>query len=1071
MTDFQEAFQQLNAAQQKAVKTIDGPVMVIAGPGTGKTQLLSMRVAQILRATDSDPSNILCLTFTNKAAINMRERLYKLVGPESRHVTVKTFHSFAADIMNTYADHFWNGAPLTVAPDAVQLEVIRSILAELPLDNPLASTFAGTFTQIEQVKQALKLAKEAGLTPDKLRHIIQQNIKYLDEVEPQVVELLQAPLSAKKLPSLIDGLAALPVQTNLEDNLLLPLDTVMQESLAAAVVLDEPIGKTTHTGAWKRRWLQTEDGNKGMFDERRRNMWWLAVSDVYEQYRDKLHARGYYDYADMLIEVIQQLETHADMRANLQERYNYILIDEFQDTNAAQLRLAHLIADHHANNNRPNLMAVGDDDQSIFAFNGAELNNILSFQRSYPDTTVIVLEDNYRSSQEILNTAQTIIEQAEDRLVNRDKTITKNLRAQKAPGKPSTITHNSYPTRQHQQSEVARSIQQLWKENSGSIAVLARGHESLQQLASILAELNVPIRYERRSNVLDHPAVQQICLIARIAVGISHGDRNTVNVELAKLLRHPMWNISDSVLWKLALANYSSPDWLHSLLDHANPHLQNIASWLSWLSRISTQEPLGYTMEYILGMKEGEYLLSPFRDFYLSNKRPNLEYLEVLSAIEQLTAHTKEFAATHQPNLVDFVEFIELNLSNQRVIADESWFVSGDRSVELLTVYKAKGLEFDTVFVVDAVEDSWKPRTARRKSPANLGLQNYGEKYDDYVRLLYVAATRAKRNLFVTSYFTNDKGEAVLASPLLSTLPLNQIDQPGAEPITVLEESLRWPRLPEPDEKSLLADRLENFTLTASSLIDFLNVAEAGPSSFLERHLLRVPHPGSVAGSYGDAIHSALETAQRLVNTTGFRLEPVLDRFENTLENHQLSRNDFKRYHQKGLALLRDLFENQKIVLSKGSMAEQKLQDIIIGQAKVGGRLDRLDMPDKDSLVIVDYKTGKPLTSLQTKDSTKMVKAWRHQTQLGFYCLIAKESTAYRTRNTITAQMLYVEAEKPGQISLSYTPQPEDLSKLENLVSVVWEHIMKLDFPDTSKYTLDIKGVQQFEDDLLNGLI
>lgn len=1071
MSDFQEAFKQLNAAQQQAVKTIDGPVMVIAGPGTGKTQLLSMRVAQILRSTDSAPSNILCLTFTNKAAVNMRERLYQMVGPESRHVTVKTFHSFAADIMNTYADHFWNGAPLTAAPDAVQLEVIRSILAELPLDNPLASTFAGTFTQIEQVKQALKLAKEAGLTPDKLRHIIQQNLKYLDQIEPQVVELLQAPLSAKKLPGVIDGLAALPVQTNLEDDLLLPLDTVMQESLAAAVLLDEPTGKTTHTGAWKRRWLQTEDGQKGMFDERRRNNWWLSVSDVYELYRDKLHARGYYDYADMLIEVIQQLEAHADMRANLQERYNYILIDEFQDTNAAQLRLAHLIADHHANNNRPNLMAVGDDDQSIFAFNGAELNNMLSFQRSYPDTTVIVLEDNYRSSQEILNTSQSIIEQAEDRLVNRDTTITKNLRAKRAPDTPSKIFHTSYPTRQHQQSEVARSIQKLWKDNTGSIAVLARSHESLQQLASILAELAVPIRYERRSNVLDHVAVQQICLIARIAVSISNGDRNTVNAELAKLLRHPMWGISDNELWKLAVANYGSPDWLHSLLEHTKPHLQNIASWLSWLSRISTQESLSCTLDYILGLKEGEYLLSPFKDFYLSSKKPSLEYLEVLSAIEQLTAQTREFATTHQPNLVDFVEFIELNLSNQRVIADESWFVSGDRSVELLTVYKAKGLEFDTVFVIDAIEDSWKPRTARRKSPANLGLQNYGEKYDDYVRLLYVAATRAKRNLFVTSYFTNDKGDTVLASPLLSALPLKQVEQPATEPITVLEESLHWPRLPEPDEKSLLADRLDNFTLTATSLIDFLNVAEAGPDSFLERHLLRVPHPGSAVGSYGVAIHGALETAQRLVNTASLQLEPVLDRFEHTLQSQQLSQNDYKRYHQKGLALLNDLLVNQKIVLTKGSAAEQKLADVTIGQARLSGRLDRLDFPDKDSIIVSDYKTGKPLASFETRDSTKMVKAWRHQTQLGFYCLLIKESAAYHTRDTISAQMLYVEAEKASQISLAYTPRPEDITRLEKLASIVWQHIMKLDFPDTSKYTLDIKGVQQFEDDLLNGLI
>ncbi len=125
-----------------------------------------------------------------------------------------------------------------------------------------------------------------------------------------------------------------------------------------------------------------------MFTERKRNVWWLAIADVYESYRDQLHKRGYYDYSDMLIEVLEQLQAEPDMRADLQERFLYVLIDEFQDTNAAQLRLAHQVADHYISNNRPNLMAVGDDDQSIFAFNGAELNNMLSFRRSSADIGV-----------------------------------------------------------------------------------------------------------------------------------------------------------------------------------------------------------------------------------------------------------------------------------------------------------------------------------------------------------------------------------------------------------------------------------------------------------------------------------------------------------------------------------------------------------------------------------------------------------------------------------------------------------------------------------------------------------
>ncbi len=200
--EFAAAYKQLNTAQKKAVDIIEGPVLVIAGPGTGKTQLLGVRVANILQKTDTDASSILCLTFTNKAATNMRERLYQLIGPASRNVVVRTFHSFAAEIMNQYPDYFWNGARLSVAPDAVQLEIIQGILARLPLDNPLASTFAGTFTALSDVSQGLKLAKEAGLTPDQLRHIITQNIRYIDKIEAELCEVLTPSLSVKNMPEL-----------------------------------------------------------------------------------------------------------------------------------------------------------------------------------------------------------------------------------------------------------------------------------------------------------------------------------------------------------------------------------------------------------------------------------------------------------------------------------------------------------------------------------------------------------------------------------------------------------------------------------------------------------------------------------------------------------------------------------------------------------------------------------------------------------------------------------------------------------------------------------------------------
>ena len=1068
MKSFEQAYKQLNAEQRKAVDTLEGPVMVVAGPGTGKTQLLSVRVANILQKTDSDASNILCLTFTNKAALNMRERLNTLIGSAARNVVVRTFHSFAAEIMNQYPDYFWNGASLSVAPDAVQDDIIQTILSKLPLDNPLATTFAGSYTALSDVKNALKLAKEAGLTPEDLADIIKKNLAYIDSIESQLCTILEPSLSIKKLDGLQQAVEKLPKQKIDAESLLLPLSSVIQDSLMLAIAQDEGTGKTKETGKWKKRWVQRVNGALGMHAERKRNEWWQAIVDVYAQYRAELHRRGYYDYSDMLIEVIEQLQSQPDMLADVQERFLYVLIDEFQDTNAAQLRLAHLVADHYAANGRPNLMTVGDDDQSIFAFNGAELNNMLSFKRSYPDTTVVVLKDNYRSSQAILDVAGQIIEQAADRLVMRESTFDKTLTSKITVKKSAEIKHLSHPTREHQFTAIAATIQDLWSSGERDIAVLARSNESLRQLAYNLLHLNVPIRYDQQANILDHEAVKCFCLIATTVVAIAAGDKSTVNAGLAEIVKHPMWEFSPKALWKLAMANYSAPDWLDSLLSSDDEQFNNLGNWLVWLARTSSSEPLPRTMEYIIGLEKGQYMLSPFRKYYLDLQSTTNNYLETLSAVQLLRGLTKEFASKNA-TLSDFVHFVELNISTGRVIANESWFVSGEEAVQLLTIHKAKGLEFEYVFVIDAIESAWSPRSTRRASPANLQLQAYGEKYDDYIRLLYVAASRAKRAFIATSFFTDEKGNEVLPTPLLSALPLTTVKETKQTPLEILEVSSRWPALSTTNEKALLSDALEKFALSPSAFINFLNVAEAGPLSFKERYLLRIPKPHSAVGSYGTAIHAALETAQRLINTTKLNTGTVLDRFESALSDEHLSPQDHDRYRIRGEQLLHSILDDAEVLLPKGGVTEQRIDNIILGPARLKGTIDRINIVG-DSLVISDYKTGKPLSSFDTQDKTKAVKAWRHKTQLLFYLLLVRESSRYKA-NSSSARMIYLEAEHAKDRLLSLQPTAEDLIQLEKLIAVVWKRIISLDFPDVETYSQDIAGITQFQNDLLSGRI
>jgi DNA helicase-2/ATP-dependent DNA helicase PcrA len=1059
---------ELNARQKQAVETIDGPVLVVAGPGTGKTQLLSLRVAQILKETDTDARNILCLTFTNFAATNMRERLAQLVGADARNVMVRTFHGFAAEIMNLYPEYFWNGARLTIAPDALQLEIVQNILSNLPLDDPLALKFAGKNTLVSDVQKALQLTKEAGLTPDKLAAILAVNTAYIDVIEPQLVDILASPLSFKKLPDLAAKIAILPDQ-NIDEAIapLISLSTVIKDGLKVTIADDELLGKTTNTGKWKSRWIQTEAGQKGMYEERRRNAWWLSLVKVYEHYRSQMHTRGYYDYSDMIIEVITQLEQHLDLLAQVQERFLYVLIDEFQDTNKAQLKLADMVAAHDSTEGRPNLMAVGDDDQSIFAFNGAELSNMLSFKRTYPSTQIIVLENNYRSSQAILDLSAGVIEQAEDRLVKREPGLTKNLKAQREPIETS-ISHTSYPTRDHQLSAVATAVQQQWQTNpQAKIVVLARGHDALERVSSLLSSLQVPIRYERQRNIFESEIIQLILLLSETVLAVGEGDQAVANHHIAKLLQHPLWAVEPAALWKLAVRQRGQADWLEALLDHSDEKLVAIANWLLWLSGESSYQPLSIMLEYLFGLRPGSHLTSPIRDYYLATRAIDNNYLQALSACQTLLQLATEFTESDNASLADLVRFYELNRDLGRTVSDSSWFVSGDQAVDIMTVYKAKGLEYDSVYILDAVEDTWSPKKFGRKAPANLPLQQYGEIYDDYVRLMYVAITRAKQSVHLYGYDFDEHGRVVLPTPLLVNLPSKVIDAEAAEdPITILEQALQWPSLEGASEQQLLQPTLDTYSLSVSALTTFLDLSAAGPQAFLERHLLRVPELRSAVMGYGTAMHRALQFAQ--MTKPAPDMQAIVNAYRNSLREQRLSDADYARYEPHGEQVLNALFVDKGFTLPPDGQAEVSLDNLQLGDARLGGKIDHLLAGN--ALRITDYKTGKPLSNFYTRDQNKVIKAWRYKTQLTFYALLCQLSGRYKTTD-IQTRILFVEADTPKELSLSFVPSAEDIARLSALIVAVWPRIMSLNLPDVTNYGTSMDDIIAFENDLINNLI
>ncbi|MBI2589404.1 ATP-dependent helicase [Candidatus Saccharibacteria bacterium] len=1069
MSEFEKAYKALNVQQRQAVETIDGPVLVIAGPGTGKTQLLSTRVANILKSTDTRPNNILCLTYTNKAAVNMKERIIHLAGQEGARVPASTFHSFAAEIMNLYPDNFWKAARLVIAPESVQLDIIESIVKRLPVDNPLALKFAGQYTLLSSIQRAIGLAKDAGLTPGKLKVLIKFNLSYIDQIEEPLVKILDQRLRAKKLPALaaeVEGLTKQEIAIDLYP--LTSLSRVINDSLHQAIEADEGTGKASHTSQWKSRWIQAVDGQKAMFKERQRNQWWLELAGVYQTYRDELHHRGFYDFADMLVEVIAQLEQTPAMLADVQERFSYVLIDEFQDSTPAQLRLAHLVADHYSAEGKPNLMVVGDDDQTIYKFNGAQVNNMLNFERHYPKLSKIVLTDNYRSSQDILDFAKRVIEQAEIRLVDLDPSLKKELIAKKPPSKSGQIKILAYSSSELQMSEIARDIKRYYRPDT-AVAVLARGHQSLIKMASVMQQLKVPVRYEQSANILDQPIIEQVYLVAKLLVAIQDGDKSSVNALIHKILRWESWGLEPRQLWKLAATNFKSKNWLDSLLESQDSQLRTIGQWFVWLAGCADSQPLAVTIEQIIGLRPSVGFSSPLRDYFLSStKQKTNAYFHGLSAIQLLRNLVYEFGRERHPTITDLVRYVEINKLNEIIVPDESPFITGANAVQLLSVHKAKGLEFDHVYIIDAIEDNWRPKSGGRKPPSNLPLQPVGDDFDDYIRLMYVALTRAKASITISGYYSDHSGKDVALSPIIQSIkPFKKIGEKNRKAlIDVMEENLRWPQLEAGEAKAILSARLEDFNLNVTHLLHFLDVDLGGPRYFKERHLLKLPELKTPHQAFGTAIHAALRSAQHQANKRRFSLAMVTKEFAAALRNEQLMPVEHKRQLGKGQQLLKRLFDDLGYKIPVGSLAEYELRDIKLGTARLSGTLDRIDKI-KNQTRIIDYKTGRPLSFFDTKDQSQMLKAYRHKMQLIFYALLLEAKD--RPSPKISGEMVYVEASKTKALSRIYVPNNTDKARLSKLIEAVWQRIQKLDFPNTSKYPPGLTGIKQFEQDLISG--
>ncbi len=1102
MSDSRKKIEKLTEQQQAAVDTIEGPVIVIAGPGSGKTELLSQRVANILNSDDVSPSNILCLTFTDAAAFNMRQRLAGLLGHEAYRVAIHTFHSFGVEIINRYPEHFYNGASFVPADDITQTEILEDIFSILEHGNPLRAEHKGQFIHLGKTKKAIESIKKAGLTPSEFKMILAENKKALALIDPIIQTVFNNTISKKMFASARSAAEEISqYKSQPLPGFFKSLSETISSSLSNALDQAEEKNKTQALTEWKKQWTMKGDDKithlKDFLNIDKED----ALADIYESYIRSMNDNGYFDYNDMILDTIAMLEHNIGVRLDLQERYLYILVDEFQDTNDAQMRLLRLLTDHPVNEGRPNIMVVGDDDQAVFKFQGAEISNILNFQKAFRDPVVIVLKENYRSTQAILNVARYIIKKGVQRLENILPNLEKELIAANKDLLPGAIHSKEFSSKDLEYHWICAEIKRLMTQgmSAGEIVVIAREHKDLEALVPYFHSAKIPISYERQQNVLQESHILQLITMARFVDSIMRKSEDADDL-LPEILNYPFWGIKRSTIWDLSVkARTQRKPWLALMLD-SNGQLKDIANFFIDLGGRATHETVEEILHELIGGPQQilpdenddeitirRDMFSPFRSYYFSKQRFNEhrpDYLRFLSSLQAFVGSLREYRRGQRIKTSDMLAFVDMHTKNNLAINNISPFVNSEETVHFMSAHKAKGLEFEAVFVINCQENVWADSGHKYTLafPGNLSIAPAGDNLDDQLRLFYVALTRAKRMLYLTSYRIDSRGKESARLGFLTPgndtpesfkaefIPVEKIGE-SSEKLLAAQWNARHAKPFAPDEKALLKPLLEQYQLSVTHLQNFLNIIDAGPLTFLEKNLLMFPEPKTVSGAFGSAVHSTIQRAY-----THFKKEEqlpaiaeVLLWFREFLKNERLNERDFNLMLTHGEKILQTFYKEKSEEFSLNDKIEYnfKTQGVIIGNAPLTGKIDRISFLE-GNIIVSDFKTGKAIKNWFPTDPYEKIKAWRYRQQLIFYKILVENSRDFGNKYVVNKGIIeFVEPVHEKIIDLELITEDEEVTRMKALVNAVYTKILSLDFPDISGYSKDIAGIKLFEDDLL----
>lgn len=1032
---FTDEYNKLNAAQKQAVETTEGPVLVVAGPGTGKTQILAARIGNILDKGLAFAENILCLTYTEAGVTAMRKRLIKFIGAEAYKVNIHTFHSFCNKVIQDNPDTFGFGEMEAIS-DIEEIELLEKLIDSFDKNHPLKRWRGQIYFDVSRLKGLFSIMKKENINAAKLEKAVEW---YLEHEFPK------------------------------------------QKGVIAGRKTTTKEGLTFEKGD-----LRTDK----VEEERSKFESTIAAAKEFEHYQNLKKAAGRYDYDDMIVDVMHALQNNEWLLGRYQEQYQYFLVDEYQDTNGSQNEILRLLYSFWET---PNVFVVGDDDQSIYRFQGANLENIIHF---YQDTIsnlsqkeqedrIIVLKQNYRSTQEILDLAAESISNNEERLIHQIKTISldKTLTASGDIAKGNQVKPRllAYPNPSHEVADVANQIIAL-KEKGVSlneIGVLYIQHKQANELQQCLNQKNIPVSTKKSVDILNERFTNMLLEILTYIVEENRIPHSREDL-FFNILHFPFFDIKAIQIARLSFelreSRYSNPKttWREALLNlekifdedsvakiHAIAELTN--KWQKDLQELPVQLLFQsilddiHALKFVKQHKEKVWLLQELKTLFdfvkeENQKKPNMSLTDFLETIQQLRNYSIS------------IPFVKSSYAEE--------------AVQLTSIHGSKGLEYTYVFLIGCVSNLWESKRAFNstfKLPEGMLQSSDKEsKFEDLRRLFFVAITRAKQHLQISYYDQDLNGKDLTPSLFITDIKDNQdlqIEEKQLSDEEIFEfnilQLMQEKISPELIEENMLKKRLEKYSMSVTHLNNYLEC----PLKFYYHNFIQIPQAKNANLAFGSAVHDAIEGLFKEMKVRGEQF-PTIEEFVELGKKQMYKQQDSftKKEYQQKLDYLEKFFPeyyNTYVSLWNKNVNFEKKLVAVYKDVNLTGKLDKIEF-DSNDIVIVDYKTGqyksdKKKLFMPPSDSYKKPEEPTHEEQYGgnywrqavFYKILIEYSItpSQRDWHLVRTEFDFVEPNPDSgnfhkeQIIIS----PKDVQIVQKQITDTWQNIKALQFNGCGK--------------------